>query len=667
MKTPPFIIGLSLLFWGWQTRLFWVALIMIPIVEGARFIRSKWDFSTSDFNKVTDLCTILLAVTIVSALALKPEKAIIITVTWLPVILFPLIAVQEYSFKGKIDIKALFIVARRRNKTLSSWPMNPGIQKIDISYLYAGFCLISAGMGNIRNITFYLCIIFIISASLLPLRVKRYSSITWVLLMSLAAAVGFAGHKGIDRLSLKINDMIMDYYLKYSSSDPFRRTTGLGDIGELKLSSKILFRVKFPDNDVRDSMLLREASYNKYGHTSWYAVSRFINMKPLPATDKEGTLWQLNPYDKKYESLIFYSRYGKEKTLLKLPLGSFQIKELKAKRLKKNGLGTISAENAPALIKGLVHYNPNLSFDSPAGQYDLHIPRAELETIHQIKSELDLDSKTLDEKLAAVKKYFLTRFSYSLKLSRKKKGTTFLENFLKNSKSGHCEFFATATVLLLRSAGVPARYATGFMVHEYSPMENMHVVRLKDAHAWAMVERDGKWEHFDTTPPSWLTVDSDTTQNSVLQDLSSWLFFNLSKLRHETGADLFKRYGLWLILPLALFLFFRLRSDKGIERIRTGPSKDGHNEIIEPGSCFYQIEKALNQLGYERLAGETYATWFKRLKTDSVLSLDFQTLHHYLKIYEKERFSKIGISKEEKKLLKKDLDAFIESLSALQI
>ena len=44
-----------------------------------------------------------------------------------------------------------------------------------------------------------------------------------------------------------------------------------------------------------------------------------------------------------------------------------------------------------------------------------------------------------------------------------------------------CEYFATATVLVLRRLEIPARYATGFSVHE--PSGDGYVVRYSDAHA----------------------------------------------------------------------------------------------------------------------------------------------------------------------------------------
>ncbi|MCP4020408.1 MAG: hypothetical protein GY729_01080, partial [Desulfobacteraceae bacterium] len=150
MKTPSFFIGLAILFWGWQSGFLWAALIMAPIIEGARFVKSKWDFSSDDFNKVIDLSTVLLAGTIVVALTLKPERAIIILLNWLPVIFFPVIAAQEFSLKGRIDAQSFLLASRKRLKF--------SFQKygdIDISFMYAFFCIISAGTANARSFLFY--------------------------------------------------------------------------------------------------------------------------------------------------------------------------------------------------------------------------------------------------------------------------------------------------------------------------------------------------------------------------------------------------------------------------------------------------------------------------------------------------------------------------------
>src|SRR5205807_1199702 len=68
-----------------------------------------------------------------------------------------------------------------------------------------------------------------------------------------------------------------------------------------------------------------------------------------------------------------------------------------------------------------------------------------------------------------------------------------LEEFLLNSRAGHCEYFATATTLLLRAAGVPARYAVGFSVQEWSRLEQRYIVRARHAHSWTLAYVNGGW------------------------------------------------------------------------------------------------------------------------------------------------------------------------------
>jgi hypothetical protein len=85
-----------------------------------------------------------------------------------------------------------------------------------------------------------------------------------------------------------------------------------------------------------------------------------------------------------------------------------------------------------------------------------------------------------------------------------------IEDFLFLYRSGHCEYFASAMVLLLRSQGVPARLVTGFLGGEYNPFEGYTIVRDTNAHAWveAYVADGpaggamGEWRIFDPTPPA---------------------------------------------------------------------------------------------------------------------------------------------------------------------
>ena len=76
--------------------------------------------------------------------------------------------------------------------------------------------------------------------------------------------------------------------------------------------------------------------------------------------------------------------------------------------------------------------------------------------------------------------------------------------FLTERRRAHCELFASATVLLLRSAGVPARYVSGFLCNEPHPSGKYFIARYGDAHAWveAYDRQNRKWVVVDTTPPS---------------------------------------------------------------------------------------------------------------------------------------------------------------------
>ncbi len=76
--------------------------------------------------------------------------------------------------------------------------------------------------------------------------------------------------------------------------------------------------------------------------------------------------------------------------------------------------------------------------------------------------------------------------------------------FLTERRRAHCELFASATVLLLRSAGVPARYVSGFICNEPHPSGKYFIARYGDAHAWveAYDRQNRKWVVIDTTPPS---------------------------------------------------------------------------------------------------------------------------------------------------------------------
>ena len=71
--------------------------------------------------------------------------------------------------------------------------------------------------------------------------------------------------------------------------------------------------------------------------------------------------------------------------------------------------------------------------------------------------------------------------------------------FLFDTRRGFCEHYASAFVVLLRAAGIPARVVTGYQGGEINPRGGYMIVRQSDAHAWAEALIDGEWQRYDPT------------------------------------------------------------------------------------------------------------------------------------------------------------------------
>ena len=75
-----------------------------------------------------------------------------------------------------------------------------------------------------------------------------------------------------------------------------------------------------------------------------------------------------------------------------------------------------------------------------------------------------------------------------------------VDEFLFGTRRGFCEHYAAAFVVLMRSAGIPARVVTGYQGGEYNPVGDYWLIRQADAHAWAEVWLpDAGWLRVDPT------------------------------------------------------------------------------------------------------------------------------------------------------------------------
>jgi hypothetical protein len=90
-----------------------------------------------------------------------------------------------------------------------------------------------------------------------------------------------------------------------------------------------------------------------------------------------------------------------------------------------------------------------------------------------------------------------SRYAYTLELPGRVKDP--LADFLFDRRAGHCEDFATALAVLLRTRQIPARVVVGFHGGERAAGE--YLIRAGDAHAWVEAEVDGYVLRLDATPP----------------------------------------------------------------------------------------------------------------------------------------------------------------------
>ena len=103
-------------------------------------------------------------------------------------------------------------------------------------------------------------------------------------------------------------------------------------------------------------------------------------------------------------------------------------------------------------------------------------------------------------------------FEYTLNLKRKERKLDPIEDFLFNTKSGHCERFAAALVMLLRSVGIPAQFVLGYKGRDWLD-DGHYVIKQEHAHAWAevLVSRPSTDEKPGSGNRDWLFLSLDPT------------------------------------------------------------------------------------------------------------------------------------------------------------
>jgi len=233
-----------------------------------------------------------------------------------------------------------------------------------------------------------------------------------------------------------------------------------------------------------------------------------------------------------------------------------------------------------------------------------------------------------------------------------------LAEFLNKTHRGHCEYFATATTLLLRTAGIPARYATGYAVQDWSAWENAWVVRQRHAHAWARAFTAGGWTDIDTTPPAWFAEEESLAPSGQkLLDFFRWAGF-----RWSTRDDRETRYLAWGVVALAaLILVWKLVTEGGLVRLA---ERVAGTKSSRPGadSEFYAIEAQLARKAPRR-SSESLLEWLTRSAAALEPALRAQ-LERLAGLHYRYRFDPAGLGPDERTRLATGCNELLSAMRA---
>jgi hypothetical protein len=642
MIAPPFLIGAVLAFWGWQSNHLPAGIALGIALEAPRYLKLRLELGAEEHSRVADLSTVGF-VTLAALLAASNgiSRGILEAFIWTPASLAPIMLAQMLSGSGRIPLSALFRYMRKLKRR------NPEIQDplVDVSAVYVAMVVVAAGVANSRGPAYYAGVVLAAAWALSAVRPRHSSLAAWALMLAAGAGAGYAGQLGIEQAQSYVEDWVLGLDLLHGlDADPYRSVTEIGSIGRLKQYDAIVLRVYAPERGAArggaDFRLLHRASYNTWTGSAWLA--RETQMQAFNS-EADGTTWQLAASPAAQPPtwrLRIAARMDNGKSLLPLPAATTRVANLAAVTVRRNALGAVHADVGADWIQYEAEGAGGIEAYSPPGAADSILPGAERAVFEQVAAELHLREVPAGEAVRRIEQY-LGGFRYSLYREHPvPRGETALGDFMTRTRSGHCEYFASAAALLLRAAGIPSRYATGFAVIERSALEDAYVVRSRHAHAWTRAWIGGRWIDLDTTPPDWFGEEARAAPFwQGLADFARWAGFRW------TMRDEFKINDAWygVLAVLAVILGWRMFGGKRVARRDERSAAGARRRYPGEDSEFYAAEKTLPA----RAAGETQAAWASRISS-GLSTQQMENLRDALRLHQRYRFDPGGLSAPER-------------------
>jgi protein-glutamine gamma-glutamyltransferase len=632
MREFPVLISIALIYWGYDSDNIALSVIFALVLESHRYVNFRLELKEKDFNYISMISTITAAGFIIFYVNSPKETGIFYSLlNFLPVMLFPLNFFYLYSTSEHVNAKNLFLLFRTNNYSIVS----SYIRNLRPDHIYLTAVIIAM---NVKGDLYSFILSFLLFLPVaLKFRAKRSGIIKFISFLLALLAISLLTQTAVFRSAVMLRDFLTDIYMRrhYRESD---RSIKVGNIGSDKNDFKIELRADAFGKNIY-GMLLRDRSYNSYKKGRWYErEAGNFDLK-----DKEADLSV--PGTDSLRIFIFSSSRSEQ---LKIPLRAFGFSGIEFAKTRLTSTGSVRMSYTQHLIDYKTYFHADSSgfTGNIFEDNDLIFDPADSIYTDPVIDSLGLSGLSAGEIYKELSEYFNKNYTYSLDYTDwpdEEKMRRFI-----SVKQGHCELFASHTALIYRRLGFASRYTTGYLLTEFSPFEKKFIARSKDRHAWTMVFENGRWLEFDTTPPDISGFSPKPTFFTKIYDYFSYLYHEAFMLKKENN-DIYRDILLYSLIPLGLFLFYRILKDARPHKPISSESKPNHYKKVEELEF---IEKKLISEGFKP-ENETVGAWFDRIAAKVMVGSYLKVVQ---KIYYGKRYGNKDLSEQEKEELTESTD-----------
>jgi hypothetical protein len=330
----------------------------------------------------------------------------------------------------------------------------------------------------------------------------------------------------------------------------FSDSVNLGEIGRIQQNEQVVMRVRLEKSDSNLNYIRwRGVALDKFDKKNWQKTKfepKEILQKDetgffrIPLTSTRSNLVVQTVYLEPLDSPILFSLsrpsviQANFSILFKDSDGSLTFPSRNNfERLSYKVLSDTSLPSQRDLR------SDNSLYGKDAERY-LQLPENMDPRIARLAADLTKSANNRLDKAKTIEQYLQTQFGYTLEL--KSGGEEPLADFLFNIREGHCEYFATAMAVMLRTQGIATRVVNGFQAGEYNETADVYVVKQRNAHSWVEVyfPKENAWVPFDPTPAAGQNLESNAssgiigTFNNYIEALETfWIQYFVAYDNHE--------------------------------------------------------------------------------------------------------------------------------------